>query len=176
MTEPLTETITPRIYVACLAAYNNGILHGAWIDAAQEPWAIWAEIVKMLDASPIAGAEEHAIHDHEGFEGARIEEHTSIKTVAALAVFIAAHGALASALLNYYGGDLAEARAAIEERHHGRYDNLAHYAQELTEASVPIPEALACYIDYDAMAHDWELSGELITIDCDGGIEVFGCA
>ena len=23
----------PRIYVACLAAYNNGILHGVWIDA-----------------------------------------------------------------------------------------------------------------------------------------------
>ena len=23
----------PRIYVACLAAYNNGCLHGRWIDA-----------------------------------------------------------------------------------------------------------------------------------------------
>jgi Antirestriction protein (ArdA) len=25
----------PRIYVACLAAYNNGRLHGEWIDADQ---------------------------------------------------------------------------------------------------------------------------------------------
>lgn len=25
-----------RIYVACLAAYNNGELHGAWIDATQD--------------------------------------------------------------------------------------------------------------------------------------------
>ncbi|MEH6810874.1 MAG: antirestriction protein ArdA, partial [Hyphomonas oceanitis] len=24
---------TQRIYVACLAAYNNGHLHGAWIEA-----------------------------------------------------------------------------------------------------------------------------------------------
>jgi hypothetical protein len=23
--------ITPKIYVACLAAYNNGILHGQWM-------------------------------------------------------------------------------------------------------------------------------------------------
>ncbi|WP_163535891.1 antirestriction protein ArdA, partial [Klebsiella pneumoniae] len=23
-------TNSPRIYVACLAAYNNGYLHGAW--------------------------------------------------------------------------------------------------------------------------------------------------
>ena len=31
------------IYVACLAAYNNGCLHGAWIDAAQEPEEIEEE-------------------------------------------------------------------------------------------------------------------------------------
>ncbi len=31
----------PRIYVACLAAYNNGHLHGAWIDAAQDAWSIY---------------------------------------------------------------------------------------------------------------------------------------
>ena len=28
-----TTLDTPRIYVACLAAYNNGRLHGRWIDA-----------------------------------------------------------------------------------------------------------------------------------------------
>ena len=28
-----TDTDTPRIYVACLASYNAGILHGEWIDA-----------------------------------------------------------------------------------------------------------------------------------------------
>jgi len=28
-----TATDTPRVYVACLASYNNGILHGEWIDA-----------------------------------------------------------------------------------------------------------------------------------------------
>lgn len=28
---------TPRIYAACLAAYNSGRLHGRWIDATQDP-------------------------------------------------------------------------------------------------------------------------------------------
>ena len=28
-----TLTDQPRIYAACLAAYNNGILHGEWIEA-----------------------------------------------------------------------------------------------------------------------------------------------
>ncbi|MDT9165744.1 antirestriction protein ArdA, partial [Escherichia coli] len=63
------NTNPPRIYVACLAAYNNGILHGAWIDAAREPWAIYDDIRRMLRASPITDAEEWAIHDYEGFEG-----------------------------------------------------------------------------------------------------------
>ena len=55
------EITTPRIYVACFAAYNNGYLHGAWIDATQGEWGIWDDIQKMLAASPIPEAEEHAI-------------------------------------------------------------------------------------------------------------------
>ena len=62
-----TETITPRIYVACLAAYNNGELHGAWIDADQDADAIREEIAVILTTSPEPNAEEWAIHDYEGF-------------------------------------------------------------------------------------------------------------
>ena len=40
-----------QIYVACLAAYNNGILHGRWIDAQQDAWAVYDDIRAMLDAS-----------------------------------------------------------------------------------------------------------------------------
>ena len=42
-----TDT-NPRIYVACLAAYNNGYLHGAWIDADQDVDEIRDEIATML--------------------------------------------------------------------------------------------------------------------------------
>jgi len=84
-----TNTEQPRIYVACLAAYNNGYLHGAWIDAAQEPWAIYDAVRVMLSASPIEGAEEWAIHDYEGFGGVRIEEYASFDRVSELAAFLA---------------------------------------------------------------------------------------
>ena len=36
--------LNPRIYVACLAAYNAGYLHGAWIDANQTADQIEDEI------------------------------------------------------------------------------------------------------------------------------------
>jgi len=63
-----------RIYVACLAAYNSGYLHGQWIDATQGEDHIWTETRAMLAASPIPHTDEWAIHDYEGFEGADLSE------------------------------------------------------------------------------------------------------
>jgi antirestriction protein len=45
-------TDTPRIYVSCLAAYSNGTLHGAWIDADQNADEIRAEVAEILKTSP----------------------------------------------------------------------------------------------------------------------------
>lgn len=52
---------SPRIYVACLAAYNSGCLHGRWIDATT-PDEIWEQVRAMLADSPVPDAEEWAIH------------------------------------------------------------------------------------------------------------------
>jgi antirestriction protein len=43
--------MTNRIYVACLASYNNGVLHGKWIDATSCADDMQAEINEMLRAS-----------------------------------------------------------------------------------------------------------------------------
>lgn len=158
------NTEQPRIYVACLVAYNNGYLHGAWIDAAQEPQAIYAAVSVMLAASPIKDAEEWAIHDYEGFGSIRIEEYTSFKRVSEIASFLAEYGEIGAALLDHYSGDLDEAREAREERHLGVYASLADYMQEVTEETTAIPHALRYYIDYQAMARGAELNGDLFTI------------
>jgi antirestriction protein len=52
-----------RIYVACLAAYNSGYLHGVWIDATADIDDIQDQINSMLESSPIEDAEEYAIHE-----------------------------------------------------------------------------------------------------------------
>lgn len=46
-----TKDTERRIYVADLAAYNAGTLHGVWIDADQDADAIEAEVKAMLRAS-----------------------------------------------------------------------------------------------------------------------------
>ena len=45
------QIITPRIYVSVLADYNNGRMHGKWIDADQPAEAIWQEINKLYITS-----------------------------------------------------------------------------------------------------------------------------
>lgn len=154
----------PRIYVACLAAYNNGYLHGHWIDSDQDADDMRAKISAMLKASPIPGAEEWAIHDYEGFEGAELSEYTSIDRVAELAAFIAEHGELGGKLLNHFSGDIDQARSAFDD-YAGRFTSLADYAQALTEDTTDIPPTLVHYIDYEAMARDMELNGDVFTIE-----------
>lgn len=154
----------PRIYVACLAAYNNGYLHGRWIDADQDADDIWADIAAMLKASPIPGAEEWAIHDYEGFEGAEINEYSSVDRIVELAKFIDERGELGGKVLAHFGGDIDQAEQAFDE-YAGRHRSLAEFAQDLTKDSTEIPPSLIHYIDYEAMARDMELNGELFTVE-----------
>ena len=74
MGNSLKTTFEPRFYVAYLAAYNSGNLHGAWMAAAQEPWSIYDDVKRCWRNPPVAGAEEWAIHDYEDFSGVGIEE------------------------------------------------------------------------------------------------------
>jgi len=116
----------------------------------------------MLFASPIDEAEEWAIHDYEGFEGAEVGEYYSFANVVELADYIRERGELGAQVLNYYGGNIEDAKARFEE-YAGEYDSLEAYAEELTEQSgETIPERLAPYIDYKAMAHDYEQSGDFL--------------
>lgn len=161
---PIKTTHGARIYVACLAAYNNGILHGTWVQVTQ-PGNIMEEVCAMLAASPIPHAEEWAIHDYDGFEGAHLCEYASFETVCRLAEFLALHGELGAQLHSHFGGDLNDARAAMED-YVGCFLSPAHFAEDLnTQTDAEIPAWLKSYIDWEAFARDMELNGEIFTLE-----------
>lgn len=170
------EQVIPRIYVACLSAYNAGKLHGRWmpcddVDTLQD------SIKTMLEASPEPDAEEWAIHDYEGFGSASLSEYQSLETVTAMAELIQEHGSLASELIAHFGGDLQEARQAMEDQYVGCYDSLEDFTASLTEETgglEQVPEHIRGYIDYAAMARDMELSGDIFTLEPEyGQVQVF---
>ncbi len=153
-----------RIYVADLAAYNNGKLHGVWIDATQELDDIQEQVNTMLAASPEPNAEEYAIHDFEGFNGYSLSEYEGLESAHEVASFIEEYPEIGGELLDHFS-DIEEARKAADENYCGCYKSLADYAEELTEETSQIPEHLQYYIDYQKMGRDMELSGDVFTIE-----------
>ena len=154
-----------NIYVADLAAYNNGKLHGRWIDATQDLDDIQEQVQEMLKASPEPDAEEYAIHDYEGFGGYSLSEYEGLESAHNVAVFIEEHGEIGGELLSHFGDNIEDATKAIEDHYAGEYKSLADYAEELTEQTGDIPEHLAFYIDYERMGRDMELNGDVYTIE-----------
>lgn len=167
---------TPRIYVACLAAYNAGRLHGAWVAADKGEAHIRARVRAMLQESPEPGAEEWAIHDYDGFDGAPIPEYAGFGWVCDLAEFINEHGELAAKILEHYCGDLEQAKAAFDD-YAGCYTSLADFAETLTRETGPeIPDAFQYYIDWSAMGQDMALNGDMFTIELHfDEVHVFWC-
>lgn len=170
----MTKTTTPMIYVADLAAYNAGNLRGIWIDARLEPHEIATEVQVMLAGSSELLAEEHAIHDTDGFEGAFISEWASFEEVHAIANLISEHGALGAELLSHWNNDVDAVKQLFDEGGYlGIWDRVADYAQEIIEASIEIPDLLEGYVDYEAIGRDMELNGEIFTIMLQGQIHIF---
>ncbi len=163
---------TPRIYVACLAAYNSGFMHGEWIQVDKALESVYEDIQSMLSKSPIDNPEEWAIHDFEGFGEYRMSEYEDIDTVVNLAEFIAKHGELSGALLGNYS--IEEAETLLEERYHGSYDNEVDFAYAIFDDcySNAIPENLMCYFDYVAFTRDLFL-WDYFSVESGGKTHVF---
>ena len=166
--------LEPKIYLACLAAYNSGYLYGKWIDANQDVNCLQEEVNKVLTESPIPHAEEWAIHDDEGFGSLRIEESTSLETVSQLASFVVEHDELGAEVLSHACGNLDDAHRLLEECYHGEFNNEEDFAYYWTHEvdCREIPEYLQNYIDYKAMAHDWFM-GDFFSIELNHKIHVF---
>lgn len=168
-----------KIYVACLAAYNSGILHGEWIDATQDASDIQAAVQAMLAKSPEPGAEEWAIHDFDGFGGIQIGESTSFETVSALAKAINEHGELfAKFYAHQCTDDVDQAVSDFEEKNRGAFDSLADYVQNYWEECGDWKEEgdwwhPSKYVDWERMGRDLETSGDVFTIELDGEVHVF---
>ena len=164
--------LEPRIYVACLAAYNNGFLYGEWIDAHQDADDLYAEIKKILASSPDSDAEEFAIHDYEGFGDVHISEYTSLATIAALAEFVAEHDELGAGVLAHADEDIEYAQRLLDECYHGEYDSEEDFAESFAQDTMSIPEHLAYYIDYEKMARDWFIN-DFFSIEINHKTHVF---
>lgn len=158
-------------YLACLASYNSGTLHGAWVDlgpdGATTVEEIQACIDYMLSLSTQPGAEEWAMHDSCGLPACLSKNEWP--QLADLAQFAENAADLDDSELIAYRMvcddrgevvDLDEFREAFC----GVYDSPEEYAQDMaeecySEALGALPCSLAAAIDWAQVWRD---------LDCDG--------
>lgn len=163
--------MTPRIYVASLSDYNNGVLHGTWINADQDADVIQDEINDMLAESPTAEkygepAEEWAIHDYEGFPS--LHEYESIATVAAYGQALEEHGDAMRAFLGIYEGDADDLVDSFQDRYRGQYNSHEDFVYDYLEETgmwAEIPEWAQPYFDCE---HYWNGDLRFSVTEIDG--------
>jgi len=166
-----TTKITPRVYVACLASYNAGKLHGKWIDATQCPDDIQADVDAMLAESTEPFAEEWAIHDHEGLGD--IGESESFERVSAIGQAVAAAGDAAPALLAFLDYDYGAAPEDFEDCYAGEWDSMADFAYDFHENTGDLDHPLIGYVDWEAVGRDMAINNVWTANAPNGGVYVF---
>lgn len=171
----------PRIYVACLASYNNGVLHGSWVDADRNVSELQADIVAMLASSPTPEAEEWAIHDYDGFGGYEPGEYEQLETVSRVATGIAEHGEPFAAYVEW-AGTSEEATQDFGNHYVGTYESAEAWARDVAEDQGwehQLDEALGALvrpfvsIDYEAFAQQMAASENWQVIEGREGVHIF---
>lgn len=163
----------PSIYVADLAAYNEGELVGRWIrlDDGITAQDVHREISEMLSEH---GNEEWAIHDYENLPDS-LGEYPDIEELIQIAEAVREHGyMLIDGYINYFG---VNELSHFSERYRGTYSSLIDYAYELVDDCYNLEKlmgSLAHYFDYEKFARDLELSGDIVAIKiCFGEVGIF---
>lgn len=172
-------TSTPRVYLACLASYNAGILHGDWVelDGSQD---LHEGLLEMLNSSPIEDATEWAVHDHEDCghlgEYPGLEQLRKIQETFKLAEKEGVTWELLCEFCDHIGRDLEpESVTAFSETYSGSGCTLVDWCQQFFEDSGEIgqiPEHLRFYFDYEAYARDLEMT-DVFTLEHGGETHVF---
>jgi antirestriction protein len=153
---------TPSIYMADLAAYNAGHLHGVWIEFVSGIRAdeVQEAIDAMLKASPVSDAEEWDIHDSEYFAGFKSHDLEQLCQVAEL---IHEHGEGAvRGFIDHVGDEyLFDRTCSFEDTYLGCYKSEADFCQEhlgIADAAQHIQvfdwATLDQYIDWERIATD----------------------
>lgn len=182
------ERHMPKVWIAALGAYNDGQLHGRWVDAGRNVDEVWQDVRDILATSPVADEQEFGIFDHEGFYGLDIHEYEPLDRVATIATGIRLHGEGFAHWLAYAGtDDLESAEEAFEQAYVGEFEDddelKRHLEQEAgVEAALKTVERklgwLALYVTFDADSYyeHLQVNGDLhVSYGATGKVFAFRC-
>lgn len=179
--EPTAER--PRVWIASLADYNDGRLHGEWVDAAVDGNDLIRAAQRIVDTSPEPGAEEWAIFDYDNFGTYRVGEYEDLPTVATVARGISKFGPAFAFWAEESEAHIDDMEVGFEDAFMGFYESRDDFldtmlddlgANEAIEKHVPQWLVAHISIDRDGLIRDVQAAGDIHIEDGpEGGIYVF---
>lgn len=122
------STRTPRVWIGSLADYNNGTLHGDWVDAAVDEEDLIVAAQRILATSEEPDAEEYAIFDYDDFGDFKVDQYEHLDLVAKVARGIQEHGDAFAAWAQLHDAD-RDRLDTFEDSYLGEYDSPEDWAR-----------------------------------------------
>ncbi len=177
--EPTPEQ--PRVWIASLADYNAGRLHGEWVDAAVSGDDLVAAAQAILARSEEPGAEEWAIFDFDNFGPYRVDEYEDLHHVAAVARGIAEDGEAFAAYAKASEARGDDLETGYVETFVGYWQSLSAFVDDMLDdlgilesLADSLPDWLADHITINRDGVLRDLMADLHYEDAsDGGVYIF---
>lgn len=184
----MTMTATPdtdrKVWVGCLACYNDGRLMGAWFDAADVGELTSGELHEANDPNrhdlkdQREGYGEHEeiwCFDIEGFGHWNTEMSPSeaFRKDEEIARVVDATGAPAAAVLAWAERTGNDDLSCFEDDWHGEHASAEEFVENFYEETGQELGPLASYIDWERVARDWGFEGWHFHDTSDGTVYVF---
>lgn len=167
-------TSGPAIYVACLASYNSGHLHGAWLNLGDVPRLNASDIQDGIDyvlkTSPVPNAEEYAVHDFQRIPAILRDEHPDLEALAEwVTTWQECEGNGSEGdVFSKYCDNIGQVVSFDEfnDAYMGTFDSEAEFAEDYYEQTGQIPtDSLVSYIDWDRVWYG--------VFSCDGYFSIY---
>lgn len=167
-------TSGPAIYVACLASYNSGHLHGAWLNLGDVPRLNASDIQEGIDyvlkTSPVPNAEEYAVHDSQGIPAILGDEWPDLEALAEwVTTWQECEGNGNNGdTFRRYCDHIGQTVTADEftDAYQGTFNSEADFAEDFYEQTGQMPtDSLASYIDWDRVWYG--------VFSCDGWFSIY---
>lgn len=144
--------MTIKLWIGSLAAYNEGTLRGDWLTLPMPEVELRAALAKL--------GEEYFIADHEAPAGL-VGEYSDPFELNSLADELNEYDIARVAYICNQGYSLSDARGRYEDVIFYEGATLRDVAEQLVDDGCfgDIPDTIASYIDYDAIARDLRYDG-----------------
>ena len=163
-------TKSPKIWVGCPAAYNNGYLHGSWINLEEcnfDIEIVQKEIDEILKTSPIKNCDEWEIFDKENCPYNTDDLESLLMDLEIISISDFDPELIAEVQDNLGHDKIEDTLEFMEENYLGEFESVEDYAISFIEDCYGkdfMPKGLEGYFDYEGYAKELENGGDIFTV------------